>query len=51
MGAIIGRFADRIANATFTMDGVKYQLYSNDLNNSGHMVHGGKKGFDRVSQY
>ncbi|XP_041354498.1 galactose mutarotase-like [Gigantopelta aegis] len=48
MGAIIGRFADRIANGTFILDGVKYQLNCMDLNESGHFLHGGKKGFDKM---
>ena len=41
-GATIGRVANRIANATFTMDGAVYML---PANNNGNCLHGGC-GFD-----
>lgn len=44
-GALIGRYANRIANAKFTLDGKTYQLAANDHGNS---LHGGNKGFDKV---
>ena len=44
-GAIVGRYANRIAKATFELDGEKYQLAVNNGNNT---LHGGLKGFDKV---
>ncbi len=44
-GAIVGRYANRIANARFTLDGKTYQLPANDGKNS---LHGGTVGFDKV---
>jgi aldose 1-epimerase len=44
-GALIGRYANRIAKAKFTLDGKEYKLAANDNGNS---LHGGKKGFDKV---
>lgn len=44
-GAIVGRYANRIANAEFSLDGQTYHLSKNDGNNS---LHGGSKGFDKV---
>lgn len=44
MGSIVGRFANRIGNACFTLNGQTYKLDSNDGNNSNH---GGFFGFNR----
>ncbi|KAJ0987399.1 hypothetical protein J5N97_005755 [Dioscorea zingiberensis] len=44
-GALVGRVANRIAKARFTLDGKTYHLSANDGQNS---LHGGKKGFSRV---
>jgi aldose 1-epimerase len=44
-GAIVGRYANRISHATFTIDGKTYTLADND---HGNTLHGGKKGFDKV---
>ena len=43
-GAATGRFANRIANGKFTLDGKTYQLPRNDGPNT---LHGGPKGFDK----
>lgn len=44
-GATVGRYANRIANAEFTLDGETYTLTANDGDNH---LHGGDQGFDKV---
>lgn len=43
-GCLVGRYANRIANAKFTLDGKEYTLAPN---NNGNSLHGGTKGFDK----
>lgn len=44
-GAIVGRFANRIGNGRFTLDGIDHQTDQNFLDR--HMLHGGSDGLDR----
>jgi len=44
-GAIVGRYANRIAKGKFKLEGKEYSLFTNDGQNT---LHGGKKGFDKV---
>jgi len=44
MGGLIGRWANRIAGARFTLDGIDYAL---DRNENGNLLHGGANGFHR----
>jgi len=44
-GAVVGRYANRIGGAKFTLDGVEYPLAANSGKNC---IHGGKRGFDKA---
>lgn len=45
-GAICGRFANRIAGASFTLDGVTYRLPANE---GSKQLHGGAEGFGHLT--
>ena len=44
MGGLVGRCANRIGGAHFTLDGIDYAL---DRNQNGNLLHGGGNGFHR----
>jgi aldose 1-epimerase len=44
-GAIVGRVANRIGNAEFSLEGTRYTLAANDRP---HHLHGGRRGWDKV---
>lgn len=45
MGALVGRFANRIGGASFSLNGREYPLAAN--NNAVNHLHGGVRGFDK----
>lgn len=45
LGPVVGRYANRIANGQFTIDGISYNV---PINNNGQSLHGGLKGLDLV---
>lgn len=48
IGALIGRYANRIGNAQFTLNGKTYNLAKNNGENN---LHGGPQGYDRIVWY
>jgi aldose 1-epimerase len=44
LGAVIGRFCNRIENGRFELNGVKYQVTQNQ---KGNLLHGGEQGFNK----
>ncbi len=45
MGGIVGRFANRIGGAVYTLDDIVYKL---EKNNGQNCLHSGSRGFDKV---
>ncbi len=45
-GALVGRYANRIAGGEFSLNGTKYKLARNNGENA---LHGGLRGFDKVA--
>ena len=43
-GCVVGRYANRISNARFILNGIEYKLSANNGRNS---LHGGARGFDK----
>ncbi len=47
-GCVLGRYANRINHASFTLDGVRYELEANEMKEGIPVqCHGGPRGFDR----
>jgi aldose 1-epimerase len=44
-GATVGRYANRIHGAAFSLDGTEYEITANE---HGNTLHGGRRGFDKV---
>ena len=44
-GSVVGRYANRIAGAKFTLDGVEYPVTPNA---GKHHIHGGRNGFQKI---
>lgn len=44
LGAVVGRYANRIGRAQFVLDGMTYRLQPND---GANLLHGGARGFDK----
>lgn len=44
VGAVVGRYANRIAKGEFALEGKRYHV---NINQGGHCLHGGSEGFNR----
>lgn len=47
MGCVLGRYANRIAGPTVTIDGQEYEIECNENRGAPVQLHGGENGFDR----
>ncbi len=45
LGCVVGRYANRIRDGRFTLDG---RVYNVTRNHGAHHLHGGSRGFDKV---
>ena len=50
-GALIGRFANRLNEGSFTIDGREYQTSMNEGDPPNRQLHGGEVGWNKVNSF